>query len=257
MHCIWISSELWGISKFINFPKYAHTFSLTDSQNCRPHPVIRPNPHRTRDVTCAQIGMFFLWCCLCAVWTLPFTSTGPICLRCACVASCVLCGLGLNGLRQKWTPCFHALSVSTTSWRLSRLTKKTTKLLQNKEEHTKAHFEVVNATQVGQTKLIDGNRNQLFSWGGHGFVKVSIRLWELRLLKSCDSRTCILQWCTPNSNQFKPEQFEQKSETFSVSTKKINGFGKLNRMPTNYELNKKREPWCWFWSCRAADWDNS
>ena len=30
----------------------------------------------------AQIGMFFLWCCLHAVWTPPFTSTGPICLRC-------------------------------------------------------------------------------------------------------------------------------------------------------------------------------
>ncbi len=40
---------------------------------------IRPNPHRTRDAM--QIRMFFLWCCLRAVWTPPFTSTGPICLR--------------------------------------------------------------------------------------------------------------------------------------------------------------------------------
>ncbi len=35
---------------------------------------------------CAQIQTFFLWCCLRAVWTPPFTSTGPICLR---PASCV------------------------------------------------------------------------------------------------------------------------------------------------------------------------
>ena len=33
----------------------------------------------------------FLWCCLRAVWTLPFTSAGSICLRCVvrCVAPCV------------------------------------------------------------------------------------------------------------------------------------------------------------------------
>ncbi len=42
-----------------------------------------PNPHRphshwTRDATRTQIGMFFLWCCLRAVWTLPFTSIGSI-----------------------------------------------------------------------------------------------------------------------------------------------------------------------------------
>ncbi len=38
----------------------------------------------TQDTGCharAQIGTLFLWCCLCAVWTPPFTSTGPICLR--------------------------------------------------------------------------------------------------------------------------------------------------------------------------------
>ncbi len=29
-----------------------------------------------------QIGTFFLWCCLRAVWTLPLTTTGPICLHC-------------------------------------------------------------------------------------------------------------------------------------------------------------------------------
>ncbi len=40
--------------------------------------MLRPNPHRTRDATLAQIRTFFLWCCLHAVWTPPFTSTGPI-----------------------------------------------------------------------------------------------------------------------------------------------------------------------------------
>ena len=35
-----------------------------------------------------QILTQILWCCLRAVWTILFTSTGPICLRCAC-ASCV------------------------------------------------------------------------------------------------------------------------------------------------------------------------
>ena len=42
---------------------------------------VRPNSHRTRDATRTQIGTFFLWCCLPAVWTLPLTITGPICLR--------------------------------------------------------------------------------------------------------------------------------------------------------------------------------
>ena len=51
-----------------------------------PSQTLRPNPHRTRDRMRAQIGMFFLWCCLWAVWTPPFTSIGPICL---CPASCV------------------------------------------------------------------------------------------------------------------------------------------------------------------------
>ncbi len=37
---------------------------------------------------CPQIRTQILWCCLHAVWILTFTSTGPICLRCAC-ASCV------------------------------------------------------------------------------------------------------------------------------------------------------------------------
>ncbi len=42
------------------------------------HFSLRPNSRRTR----TQIGMFFLWCCLRAVWTLPLTTTGPICLHC-------------------------------------------------------------------------------------------------------------------------------------------------------------------------------
>ncbi len=42
---------------------------------------LRTNPHRTRDAMGVQIQMFFLWCCLRAVWTPPFTSTGPICSR--------------------------------------------------------------------------------------------------------------------------------------------------------------------------------
>ena len=37
--------------------------------------------HTGRGTQCAQIRMYFLWCCLRAVWTLPFTSTGPIWLR--------------------------------------------------------------------------------------------------------------------------------------------------------------------------------
>ena len=42
----------------------------------------RPNPHRMQDTMRAQIGTFFLWCCLHAVWTPPFTSTGcVVCLR--------------------------------------------------------------------------------------------------------------------------------------------------------------------------------
>ncbi len=41
--------------------------------------TLGPNAHRLRDATRAQIGTFFLWCCLHAVWTPPFTSTGPIC----------------------------------------------------------------------------------------------------------------------------------------------------------------------------------
>ena len=40
---------------------------------------IRPNSHRTRDATHTQIGTFFLWSCLRAVWTLPLMTTGPIC----------------------------------------------------------------------------------------------------------------------------------------------------------------------------------
>ena len=44
--------------------------------------LLWPNPHRTRDATQAQIGTFFLWCYLHAVWTPPLTSTGPICLCC-------------------------------------------------------------------------------------------------------------------------------------------------------------------------------
>ena len=40
---------------------------------------MRANPHRTRRIPRTQIGMFFLWYCLRAVWTPLFTSTGPIC----------------------------------------------------------------------------------------------------------------------------------------------------------------------------------
>ncbi len=51
----------------------------------------RPNPHRTR----TQIRTQTLWCCLCAVWTLPFTNIGSICfaLRCASCADEALSGL--------------------------------------------------------------------------------------------------------------------------------------------------------------------
>ena len=57
---------------------------------CAPHILyfLRPNSHRTRDAMRMQIGMQILWCCLRAVWTLPLTSTGPICFASRC-ASCV------------------------------------------------------------------------------------------------------------------------------------------------------------------------
>ncbi len=42
---------------------------------------LRPNSHWTRHATRTQIGMFFLSCCLRAVWTLPMMKIGPICLR--------------------------------------------------------------------------------------------------------------------------------------------------------------------------------
>ncbi len=41
----------------------------------------------------AQIRMQILWCCLRAVWTLPFRSTDPICLRCACGIAYFSCEL--------------------------------------------------------------------------------------------------------------------------------------------------------------------
>ena len=50
---------------------------------------IRPHSHRTRDTTRTQIWMQILWCCLHALWTLPLTTTGSICLR-------VLCEWGLS-----------------------------------------------------------------------------------------------------------------------------------------------------------------
>ncbi len=43
---------------------------------------VMPNSHKMRHPRHTQIGTFFLWCCLRAVWTLPLTTTGPICLRC-------------------------------------------------------------------------------------------------------------------------------------------------------------------------------
>ncbi len=68
--------------------------------------MFRPNPHRTRDATHTQIKIFFLWCCLPAVWTPPFTSTGRVALR---VASHVLCGLGLIALYS--SVCFVTFSL--------------------------------------------------------------------------------------------------------------------------------------------------
>ncbi len=55
--------------------------------------------HLLRDATRMQIQMFFLWCCLRAVWTPPFTSTGPYACVMLSVASRVLCGLGLNNAK--------------------------------------------------------------------------------------------------------------------------------------------------------------
>ena len=50
--------------------------------------MLGPNPHRTRDVRRAQIQMFFLWCCLRAVWTPPFA-----CIALRIVGTC-------NGVRR-------------------------------------------------------------------------------------------------------------------------------------------------------------
>ena len=63
-------------------------------RNCR---LIPTNSHRTRDATRTHIGTQILWCCLCAVWTLPLRTTGPICLVALCVVLRVLCEWGLGG----------------------------------------------------------------------------------------------------------------------------------------------------------------
>ncbi len=46
----------------------------------------KTNAQSTQDAR-VQIRTQIIWCCLRAVWTPPFTSTGPICLRCACASS--------------------------------------------------------------------------------------------------------------------------------------------------------------------------
>ncbi len=80
--------------------------------------TLGPNAHRTQDATGMQIRMFFLWCCLCAVWTPPFTSTGPICLRCValrCVARRVPRPVWIGpGTRRRPPPPFG--SVNTPHW---------------------------------------------------------------------------------------------------------------------------------------------
>ena len=68
--------------------------------------MLGPNLHRTHDVMCAQIGMFFLWSCLCAVWILPLTTTGPICF-----ASCILSELGLNVGGGKYFSCMKNIPI--------------------------------------------------------------------------------------------------------------------------------------------------
>ena len=73
-----------------------------------------PNPHRTRDATHAQIGMFFLWCCLRAVWTPPFTSTGPICSH--GIAHRIPCPVWIGPVRVSWKK-------SGTQWHSSKDTK--------------------------------------------------------------------------------------------------------------------------------------
>ncbi len=62
----------------------AHPYILSSCKGAGSQSVascLKPNPHRMPDVTCVQIGTFFLWYCLRAVWIPPFTSTGPICWR--------------------------------------------------------------------------------------------------------------------------------------------------------------------------------
>ena len=75
--------------------------------------------HKGRTMQCARklkLGMFFLWCCLQAVWTLPLTTTGPIYLR--CVALRVLCEWGLKYTeRTWWTFSWRSRGSVCTWWR--------------------------------------------------------------------------------------------------------------------------------------------
>ncbi len=61
----------------------------TSEQSSKVHKAFGPI-HTGRGTRRSSNSKFFLWCCLCSVWTPPFTSTGPICLHCASrPASCV------------------------------------------------------------------------------------------------------------------------------------------------------------------------
>ncbi len=95
-----INAEI-PIFQFCRVFKWSQAKPLTSMTGCITVP--RRNSHRTCHATRRQIRMFFLWCCLHAVWTLPLMIIGPICSRCVvlCIASRVLCELGL-GVPQDW-----------------------------------------------------------------------------------------------------------------------------------------------------------
>ncbi len=60
------------------------------------HAVVRARSHKTRKHICMQICVQTLWCCLQAVWTLPFTTMCFIIWCACCEVLRVLCERGLR-----------------------------------------------------------------------------------------------------------------------------------------------------------------
>ncbi len=89
------SSRLWSCTVHLSFdptassgPPFPEDARHRENMSPLYWKILRLNSHRTCDAMRMQTRMFFLWCCLQAVWTLPLTTTGPICWLYAC-ASCV------------------------------------------------------------------------------------------------------------------------------------------------------------------------